>query len=108
MTHYFMQDTPLFHLERQMMTPPNFKPRGHGRYSPGFQYSNEDTECQYCMNFRRKQPCPLKLCICLDERIMSGALDLNEFVRDCFSRKRTRGFGPAWSRISIAAPSAFS
>lgn len=84
MTHYFMQDTPLFHLERQMMTPPNFKPRGHGRYSPGFQYSNEDTECQYCMNFRRKQPCPLKLCICLDERIMSGALDLNEFVRDCF------------------------
>ena len=47
MTHYFMQDTPLFHLERQMMTPPNFKPRGHGRYSPGFQYSNEDTECQY-------------------------------------------------------------
>ena len=84
MTHYFMQDTPLFHLERQMMTPPNFKPRGHGRYSPGFQYSNEDTECQYCMNFRRKQPCPLKLCICLEERIMSGALDLNEFVRDCF------------------------
>ena len=36
------------------------------------------------MNFRRNRPCPLKLCICLDERIMAGALDLNEFVRDCF------------------------
>ena len=84
MTRYFMRDTPLCQLEQQMMTPPYFKPRGHGRYSPGFQYSSEDTECQYCMNFRRNRPCPLKLCICLDERIMAGALDLNEFVRDCF------------------------
>lgn len=84
MTRYFMRDTPLCQLEQQMMTPPNFKARGHGRYSPGFQYSSEDTECQYCINFRRNQPCPLKLCICLDERIAAGALNLNEFVRDCF------------------------
>ena len=79
-----MRDTPLCQLEQQMMTPPNFKARGHGRYSPGFQYSSEDTECPYCINFRRNQPCPLKLCICLDERIAAGALNLNEFVRDCF------------------------
>ena len=84
MTRYFMRDTPLCQLEQQMMTPPNFKPRGHGRYSPGFQYSSEDTECPYCINFRCNQPCPLKLCICLDERIAAGALNLNEFVRDCF------------------------
>ena len=84
MTRYFMRDTPLCQLEQQMMTPPNFKARGHGRYSPGFQYSSEDTECPYCINFRRNQPCPLKLCICLDERIAAGALNLNEFVRDCF------------------------
>ena len=84
MTRYFMRDTPLCQLEQQMMTPPNFKPRGHGRYSPGFQYSSEDTECPYCINFRRNQPCPLKLCICLDERIAACALNLNEFVRDCF------------------------
>ena len=84
MTRYFMRDTPLCQLEQQMMTPPNFKVRGHGRYSPGFQYSSEDTECPYCINFRRNQPCPLKLCICLDERIAAGALNLNEFVRDCF------------------------
>ena len=84
MTRYFMRDTPLCQLEQQMMTPPNFKPRGHGRYSPGFQYSNEDTECQYCINFRRHHPCPLEQCVCLDERIVAGAVDLNEFVRDCF------------------------
>ena len=52
MTRYFMRDTPLCQLEQQMMTPPNFKARGHGRYSPGFQYSSEDTECPYCINFR--------------------------------------------------------
>ena len=71
-------------LEQQMMTPPYFKPRGHGRYYPGFQYSRDDMECPYCMNFRRKHPCPLEQCVCLDERIAAGALNLNEFVRDCF------------------------
>ena len=33
MTRYFMRDTPLCQIEQQMMTPPYFKPRGHGRYS---------------------------------------------------------------------------
>ncbi len=32
MTRYFMRDTPLCQMEQQMMTPPYFKPRGHGRY----------------------------------------------------------------------------
>ena len=41
-------------------------------------------ECPYCMNFRRNHPCPLEQCVCLDERIVAGAIDLNEFVRDCF------------------------
>ena len=36
MTRYFMRDTPLCQMEQQMMTPPYFKPRGHGRYYPGF------------------------------------------------------------------------
>ena len=84
MTRYFMRDTPLCQMEQQMMTPPYFKPRGHGRYYPGFQYSRDDMECPYCMNFRRNHPCPLEQCVCLDERIAAGALNLNEFVRDCF------------------------
>ena len=84
MTRYFMRDTPLCQIEQQMMTPPYFKPRGHGRYYPGFQYSRDDMECPYCMNFRRNHPCPLEQCVCLDERIVAGAIDLNQFVRDCF------------------------
>ena len=84
MTRYFMRDTPLCQMEQQMMTPPYFKPRGHGRYYPGFQYSRDDMECPYCVNFRRNHPCPLEQCVCLDERIVAGAIDLNEFVRDCF------------------------
>ncbi len=84
MTRYFMRDTPLCQMEQQMMTPPYFKPRGHGRYYPSFKYSRDDMECPYCMNFRRKHPCPLEQCVCLDERIVAGAIDLNEFVRDCF------------------------
>ena len=84
MTRCFMRDTPLCQMEQQMMTPPYFKPRGHGRYYPGFQYSRDDMECPYCMNLRRNHPCPLEQCVCLDERIVAGAIDLNEFVRDCF------------------------
>ena len=45
MTRYFMRDTPLCQMEQQMMTPPYFKPRGHGRYYPGFKYSRDDMEC---------------------------------------------------------------
>ena len=31
MTKFFMRGTPLAGLEKQMMTPPNFTPRGGGR-----------------------------------------------------------------------------
>ena len=84
MTRYFMRDTPLCQMEQQMMTPPNFKPRGHGLYHSGFRYKAEDVDCCYCMNFDRKHPCPLSECPYLEERIEAGALDLDEFVQDCF------------------------
>ena len=84
MTRYFMRDTPLCQMEQQMMTPPHFRPRGHGLYHPGFRYKPKDVECPYCTEYDRKHPCPLNQCICLEERIEAGALDLTEFVRDCF------------------------
>ena len=79
-----MRDTPLCQMEQQMMTPPHFRPRGHGLYHPGFRYKPKDVECPYCTEYDRKHPCPLNQCICLEERIEAGALDLTEFVRDCF------------------------
>ena len=84
MTRYFMRDTPLCQMEQQMMTPPHFRPRGHGLYYPGFRYKPKDVECPYCTEYDHKHPCPLNQCICLEERIEAGALDLTEFVRDCF------------------------
>ena len=69
MTRYFMRDTPLRQLEQQMMTPPNFKPRGHGLYHPEFRYTSKDVDCRYCMSFDRKHPCPLSQCPYLEERI---------------------------------------
>ena len=90
MTRYFMRDTPLRQMEQQMMTPPHFRPRGHGLYHPGFRYKPKDVECPYCTEYDRKHPCPLKQCICLEERIEAGALDLTEFVRDCFCSEMGR------------------
>ena len=83
MTRYFMRDTPLFQLEQQMMTPPNFKPKGHGLYRSCFRYKVEDVNCCYCINFNRKQ-CPLSECPYLEERIGAGALELDEFILDYF------------------------
>ena len=85
MTRYFMRDTPLCQMEQQMMTPPHFRPRGYGLYHHGFRYKPKDVECPYCTEYDRKHPCPLNQCICLEERIEAGALDLTEFVRDCFA-----------------------
>lgn len=43
MTKYFLKDTPLAELERQMMTPPNFSPRGGGQtVLCRFRYRPED------------------------------------------------------------------
>ena len=38
MTRYFMRDTPLYQMEQMMMTPPHFKPRGHGLRRPTFHH----------------------------------------------------------------------
>ena len=87
MTRYFMRDTPLFHLEQQMMTPPNFKPRGHGLRRPAFRYQAKDVDCQYCTNYSQENLCPLCECICLGERIEAGTLSLEKVIQDCLRGK---------------------
>lgn len=97
MTRYFMRDTPLFHLEQQMMTPPNFKPRGHGLRRPAFRYQAKDVECQYCTNYSQENLCPLCECICLGERIEAGTLSLEKVIQDCLRGKlRMR----LWKRLA--------
>lgn len=84
MSRYFMRDTPLRAMERLMMSQPGHKPRGGGMYRSQFHYTTKDVECEYCQNYVRKNPCLLRECTCLEERIEAGVLNLNEFVRDCF------------------------
>lgn len=87
MTRHFMRDTPLYQMEQMMMTPPHFKPRGHGQRCSGFQYQAKDVKCEYCMNYSRRNPCSLDQCVCLKERIEAGALSLEELLRDCLRGK---------------------
>ncbi len=85
MMRYFMRDTPLQAMEQLMMSQPGQKPRGGGMYRSPFHYTPNDVACEYCQNYVRKHPCRLCECTCLKERIEAGALELNEFVRDCFA-----------------------
>lgn len=81
MSRYFMRDTHLHCYEQQMMTSPYAKPRGHGIKASTFRYNPNDVDCHYCTRYKRKNPCALHDCICLEERIEAGILGLKEFVR---------------------------
>ena len=97
MTRYFMRDTPLYKLGQMMMTPPHFKPRGHGLRRPTFHYQSEDVDCQYCTNYSKENPCPLCECTCLGERIETGSLSLAKVIEDCLRGKlRMR----LWKRLA--------
>ena len=72
MTKYFFKDTPLAGLERQMMTPPNFTPRGGGQMILcRFRYRPEDVDCKNCTEYRKKHDAP-QVCPWLEERAEAG------------------------------------
>ena len=85
MPYYFMRDTPLQAMEQLMMSQPGQKPRGGGIYRSPFHYTPKDVACEYCQNYDRKHSCRLYECTCLEERIEAGVLELNAFMRDCFT-----------------------
>lgn len=80
-----MRDTPLQAMEQMMTSQPGQKPRGSGTYRGPFHYRPKDVRCECCANYDGRQPCRLCECICLEERIKAGALEWDEFVRDCFA-----------------------
>ena len=74
MTKYFLKDTPLAGLERQMMTPPNFTPRGGGQMILcRFRYRLEDVDCKNCTEYRKKRDAP-QVCPWLEERAEAGVV----------------------------------
>jgi len=74
MTKYFFKDTPLAGLEQQMMTPPNFTPRGGGQMILcRFRYRPEDVDCKNCTEYRKKRD-TLRVCPWLEERAEAGVV----------------------------------
>ena len=74
MTKYFFKDTPLAGLEQQMMTPPNFTPRGGGQMILcRFRYRPKDVDCKNCTEYRKKRD-TLRVCPRLEERAEAGVV----------------------------------
>ena len=90
LTRYFMKFTPLFAAEVQMMTPPRHQPRRSGRIRSSFRYSADDVRCKDCTRYDSGQPWRLNECICLEERIESGVVELNALARECFGGRLFR------------------
>ena len=76
MTRYFMKSTPLFAAEVQMMTPPRHQPRRSGRIRSSFRHSADDAP-QRPQRYDSGHPCRLNECVCLEERIEAGVVELN-------------------------------
>ena len=82
MGKYFVHDTPLAALERQMMMVPNFAPRGHGsavlcRYRP----TAADVDCRNCLEHRRRG-CRSLTCLYLSERLEAGTVTMEELIAE--------------------------
>lgn len=82
MGKYFVHDTPLAELERQMMMAPNFSSRGYGRaifcrYRP----TAADVDCRNCLEHRR-HGCRSLTCLYLSERLEAGVVTLDELIAE--------------------------
>lgn len=82
----FSQGHPLAELERQMMTPPNFSPRGGGQtVLCRFRYRPEDVVCKHCTEYRRGG-CTEEVCPWLEERVEAGTVTYTSLAAE-FYRK---------------------
>ena len=80
MGKYFVHDTPLAALERQMMMVPNFAPCGSSsavlcRYRP----TAADVDCRNCLQYRRRS-CRSLSCLYLSERLEAGVVRMDELI----------------------------
>lgn len=82
MGKYFVRDTPLAGLEREMMLPTNFAPRGSSSailcgYSP----HGADLDCQSCIDHRRQSSRTLA-CLHITERLQAGSVTMVELAAE--------------------------
>lgn len=86
MTKYFMEGTPLAGLERQMMTPPHFSPRGGGQMILcRFRYRPEDVVCKHCTKYQRKS-CTVTVCPWIEERAEAGTVTYASLAADYYQK----------------------
>ena len=76
MPRYFMRDTPLAKLEREMMSVPNFDHRAE----------KEITDCQLCSQYKPRQPCLLIRCPYINARMLRGDLSLDALAWTMYRR----------------------
>ena len=101
MTKYFLKDTPLAELERQMMTPPNFSPRGGGQtVLCRFRYRPEDVVCKHCTEYRRGG-CTEEVCPWLEERVEAGTVTYTSLAAKFYRKWLGTALG---ERIQETAP----
>ena len=82
MSRYFVRDTPLAELEREMMQVPNFAPRRSGRFVLcRYRPSAADVDCRNCLEYRRRS-CRSLTCPYLSERLEAGAVTLAELLAE--------------------------
>lgn len=93
MTKYFLKGTPLAGLERQMMTPPHFSPRGGGQtILCRFRYRPEDVVCKHCTEYRRGG-CTEEVCPWLEERVETGAVTYTSLAAEFYRKWRETELG---------------
>lgn len=79
-TKFFMRGTPLAGLEKQMMTPPNFTPRGGGRMILNrFRYRPEDVVCKNCTQCIHGK-CSATICPWIEERAEAGVISYSSLA----------------------------
>ena len=93
MTRYFLKGTPLAGLEREMMTPPNFSPRGGGQMILcRFRYKPEDVTCKHCTKYRRGG-CAVPVCPWLEERAEAGVVTYSSLAGEFYRRWQGSALG---------------
>ena len=82
MGKYFVRDTPLAGLEREMMLPPNFAPRGSSSaILCGYNPHGAGVDCQSCLDHRRQSRRTL-VCLHITERLQAGAVTMVELTAE--------------------------
>ena len=80
MTRYFLQDTPLADLEREMMLPPGFQKRGGGKKLT-CHFDRANCDCGRCLKSDEdKRPCGVFNCICFEDHWAEGCQNYSELV----------------------------